>query len=196
MRAQNISFKGCMPMEFYAKYERTGAYVPVVKPENVRRCQNFVVRNLNDTAGTNKSDEFVHEYAKVDADYRQRRSARSVHDKRAPIIKSIHEKLPFYAYLITGDDVDDIDLLGRQLGYDKKDIFERTGLINNSEVKSANKNYRNGIRNIIEKISHRIKDENGNKLVMQVYFTPVHNRKGELVKFKYDKVNFYPQEEI
>ena len=47
MQTQNISFKGYMPVEFYARHPRTGYYVPVLKKENIRKCQRFVINNLN-----------------------------------------------------------------------------------------------------------------------------------------------------
>ena len=45
----NISFKGCIPVEFYAKNPKTNKYIPIVKDENIKKCQRFVVRNLNKT---------------------------------------------------------------------------------------------------------------------------------------------------
>ena len=190
MKAQNISFKGCMPMKFYAKYSKTGTYVPVAKPENVRKCQNFVVRNLNNTAGTNRSKSFVDEYTKVDRDYRALPCARSIYDKNAPLIASIHEQAPAYSYLITGNDADMVDSLGKSFGHQKDDIFQRTGLTKGAEVTGAKKQYKKGLREILEKLCKRVKDENGNDVVMEVYFTPQYNRKGELIKFQYDKVAF------
>lgn len=196
MNTQNISFVGCIPMEFYAKYQKTGTYVPIVKPENVRKCQNFVVRNLNNTAGSNQNDKFVREYKKIDKDYAKVQNARSVYDKDAPIIKTINEELPFYSYLITGKDADELNDMGQQLGYRKKEIYDKTGSKNNSEVKKANRNYKYKIKNFIYNLCKRVKDENQNELIMQVYFTPKLNKKGEVTKFNYDKVTFYPQKEI
>ncbi|MBQ8635079.1 hypothetical protein IJ425_02880 [bacterium] len=194
MKASNVSFKGCMPMEFYAKYSRTGTYVPVAKPENVRKCQNFVVRNLNNTAGENRSDSFVKAYKEQDKDYRALPCARSIYDKRAPIITSIHDKPPAYSYLITGYDVETLDTLGKSFGYQKKDIFERTGVKKGRQVTDAKKQYKSGIKDVMDKLCKRVKDKDGDDIVMKVYFTPEFNRKGELLRFKYDEVAFSKQE--
>lgn len=196
MKTQNISFKGCIPVEFYAKYQKTGAYVPVVKPENVKKCQNFVIRNLNHTAGSNQNDEFIREYKKIDKDYAREQKARGVYNGSAPVIKSIHDKLPFYSYIITGKDANSVEAFGELYGHQKKEIFDRTGTNNNAETQDINRNYRNKIIDFINSFYKRVKDENKNELVMQVYFTPKFNKKGEITKFNYDKVAFYPQEKI
>lgn len=196
MKTQNVSFKGCIPVEFYAKYSKTGSYVPVVKPENVKKCQNFVIRNLNNTAGSNQNDEFVREYKKVDKDYAREKKARGVYNGSAPIIKSIHDRLPFYSYVITGKDADTIEAFGELYGYQKKEIFDRTGSNNNAETQEISREYRNKVKNYVNSTDKRVKDENRNGLVMQVYFTPKFNKKGEIAKFSYDKVAFYPQERM
>ena len=65
MQTQNISFKGYMPVEFYARHPRTGYYVPVLKEENIRKCQRFVINNLNNPNKKNANQTFIEKYKKV-----------------------------------------------------------------------------------------------------------------------------------
>ena len=68
----NISFKGCIPVEFFAKHPKTQKYVPIVKPQNIHKCKHFVVRNLNHTfSKQNQNDVFVNAYKQIDKDYRK-----------------------------------------------------------------------------------------------------------------------------
>ena len=62
----NISFKGCIPVEFYAKNPKTNKYIPIVKDENIKKCQRFVVRNLNRTLKkSSQNDVFINAYKNI-----------------------------------------------------------------------------------------------------------------------------------
>lgn len=193
---QNISFKGCIPVEFFAKHPVTQKYVPIVKYENIKKCKSFVVRNLNHTLKeANQNDIFINAYKKVDSDYAKTPFVRSIYDKYAPVPKSAKEKAPCYVYLFTGQDADSINQIGKQLGKEKFDIFERTGKKQSSEIDQAKNQYRRDIRNLINKICPRVKDEKGNKLVMRIFFEPEYNKKGDFKRFAFQDVIFYPQED-
>ena len=58
----SISFKGYVPVRYMAKNPKNDKYVPVIKNENIRKCQSFVVRNLNGTAKNMRNDDFVNFY--------------------------------------------------------------------------------------------------------------------------------------
>ena len=190
----NISFKGCIPVEYYAKNPKTNRYVPIVQEQNVKKCQRYVVGNLNGTIAIDKrNDVFVSLYKKIDKDYAKTPIARAHYDKYAPIPKTIHEKTHYYTYLFTGSDTDKIKQLGKQLGKEKTDIFEATGEKDNGEIRQAQRRYRAGIKDLINRLCPRVKDELNNKLVMRMFFTPIYDKKGNLSDFKFQDVMFYPQ---
>ena len=70
---QSPSFKACVPVQIYAKNPNTGKYSPLRKKDNdstnIRKCQRFVVSNLNGTAKTKQDNDFVNFYKGVDKDY-------------------------------------------------------------------------------------------------------------------------------
>ena len=188
---QNISFTGCIPVVFYAKHPITNKYVPIVKDENIKKCQNFVVRNLNDTVkGQNRSDVFIDAYKRVDPDYEKTPVVRAYFDKFSPRPKTAHEPAPRCVYLFSGKDVDSLNKLGKELGKTKSDVFEATGKKDNSEVRQAKRRYREGVLDLAKRICPRVNDGNGNPYVMRVLFTPEYNKKGDLKRFVFQDVFF------
>lgn len=187
----NISFKGCIPVEFFAKNPKTNKYIPIVKDENIKKCQHFVVRNLNRTLKeTNQNDIFIKAYKDIDPDYAKAPIVRSYFDKFAPRPKTAKEPAPRCIWLFTGKDVDSINKIGKELGKEKMDIFEVTGEKENAAVFQAKRRYRAGIKNLINRICPRVNDKNGNPLVMRILFTPEYDKKDRLKGFKFQDVFF------
>ena len=188
---QNISFKGCIPVEFWAKHPKTNKYVPIVKDENINKCRIWVARNLNNTMhGYNRSDTFINTYKAIDADYAKTPNVRLYFDRYTPRPKTAHEPAPRCVWLFTGKDVDLANKLGKELGKEKSDIFEATGEKENASVRQAKRRYRAGILNLINKICPRVNDGNGNPYVMRILFTPQYNPKGDLQRFVFQDVFF------
>ena len=80
---RTLSFKANIPVFFYAKNPANNKYVPVMKNENIRKCQSFVARNLNGTAKNCKDDGFVEFYKMHDNDYANRPEIHSVYQQKA-----------------------------------------------------------------------------------------------------------------
>ena len=187
----NISFKGCIPVVFYAKNPKTNKYVPIVKEQNIKKCQRFVVRNLNRSIKQeNQNDVFINAYKRIDSDYAKTPVVRSYYDKCAPMPKTAYEPAPRCIYLFTGKDVDCINKLGKDLGKEKSDIFESTGKKENAAVAEAKKRYRTGIKELINKICPRVNDGKGTPYVMRILFTPEYDKKENLKGFKFQDVFF------
>ena len=187
----NISFKGCIPVVFYAKNPKTNKYVPIVKDENIKKCQRFVVRNLNRSIKQeNQNDVFINAYKNIDPDYAKTPVVRSYFDKFTPRPKSPNEPAPRCIYLFTGKDVDCVNKLGKELGKEKMDIFEATGEKENTSVRQAKRRYRAGMLDLINRICPRVNDGKGNPYVMRVLFTPEYDKKDCLKGFKFQDVFF------
>ncbi|MBR3605171.1 MAG: hypothetical protein IKL52_03980 [Candidatus Gastranaerophilales bacterium] len=187
----NISFKGCIPVEFYVKHPITKKYIPMVKERNVKKCQNWVVRNLNRTLKEeNQCDIFISAYKAMDPDYAKTPAVRSYFDKFTPIPKTAHEPAPRCVWLFTGKDVDSVNKIGKELGKEKMDIFEATGEKENAAVSQAKRRYRAGMKDLINRICPRVHDEEGIPYVMRVLFTPEYDKKGMLKKFNFQGVFF------
>ena len=187
----NISFSGCIPVVFYAKHPITKKYIPIVKDANIKKCQSFVVRNLNKSLKeASLNDTFINAYKAIDKDYAQTPVVRSYFDKFAPKPTTAHEKAPRCVYLFTGKDVDCINQLGKELGKQKTDIFEATGKKECAEVRQAKRRFRAGMKDLIDRICPRVNDENGAPYVMRVLFTPEYDKKGMFKKFNFHDVFF------
>lgn len=191
---QKISFSGCIPVEYYAKNPKTNRYVPIVQERNVKKCQRYVVQNLNGTiCKKKKNDAFVSLYKTIDKDYAKTPAASAYYDCFAPIPKTTADEVPFYTYLFTGSDVDKTRKIGYQLGKEKADIFEATGEADNAAIRQAKRRYRASMQDLFKRICPKVSDEKGRNLVMRMFFTPVYNKKGKLLDFKFQDVMFYPQ---
>ena len=172
---KGISFTGYIPVRFFARHPNTGKFVPVLKEENVRKCQSFVIRNLNGTAKNIKNDEFVSFYKSIDKDYSRVKAARSIYDTDKPIV-----------HMVTGSDVDHIDNMAKEMRIRKFDAYEATGETNSSEAKLANKDFYNRTRKYLKHVCRRIKKPDGQDATLQVFFEPKYTKKEHKLKgFEY-----------
>ena len=182
-----------MPVWCYARdIEGTDKeYYNVVRPKNMDKCFNFIVRNLNKTAGKNTTnDEFVKTYASVDTEYR-----------RSPIACSVTKPKQQYGFLFTGDkDVSYIRTLGKKLGHERAYNNAVINSDNNYKLKNndsfetvqAKNAYFDNAQNYT--LKNGLKTQDGDLIGMQVFFDAVYktNKKGEreLKGFKYTDSNF------
>ena len=186
-----INFKSALPVWCFARdpESENKQYYPVVNPKNMDKCFNFIVRNLNGTAGkNNKSDEFVKSYAEIDSDYRKNNIACSVTKPKQQ-----------YGFLFTGDnDVASVRLLGKILGharaYNKEvQANEKTYELKNTDSYEANDAKEMYFREAMNYTRDKgLKDENGQRLGMGVFFDAVYktNKNGEreFKGFKYNNM--------
>ncbi len=178
-----VSFKGYVPVKFYAKNPANGKYSRVIKHENLRKCQGFVVRNLNGTAKANRNNEFVDFYRSHDKDYREYPFVMSVYDEekaREPIV-----------YMITGNDADRAKELAKPVGIAKGESIERIGNSKSFEARYAAKNYFQNMKYFLKNSCRRLKNENREDLTLRVFFDPEYTKKEQKLKgFKYVGCDF------
>lgn len=169
-----VSFKGYVPVTYYAKNPENGKFVPVVKSENMRKCQSFVVRNLNGTAKSMKNDDFVSLFRQYDSDYRRNPVVHSVYDKDKPVV-----------YLVTGNDVATIQEMGKSVGIAKRESIDKVGHSKSFEAKSASRDYFRNVKSFLDRGCRRLRSADNNKLSLQVFFEPQYNRKNNFTGFNY-----------
>ena len=181
---QSPSFKGYVPIEFYAKNPDSGKYVPILKKENIKKCQSFVVRNLNHTAKNNKNEKFVDFYKKYDRDYARTQSVHSVYDPQSPLV-----------YLVTGSDVDKVKEMAKPIGKAKAEAVDLTGRSSSFEVFQAGKNYFDDVMRFIKRSCRRVKSTEGEPLSLRMYFDPKYGkRSGKLQGFEFVNARFIKSE--
>lgn len=183
MQISSISFKGYVPIKFYAKNPANGKYSRVIKHENLRKCQGFVVRNLNGTAKANRNESFIEFYKKHDKDYRKCPVVMSMYDERresAPVI-----------YMITGNDTEEAKQLAKPIGIAKSESLEHLGNTKSFEAKSAAKIYFDNMKYFLNKCCKRLKNEKNEELTLRVFFEPEYTVKTHRLKgFKYTGCDF------
>ena len=127
---QALAFKAYVPISYYIKDNETGEYDRVTSPKTMKKCQSFVVRNLNGTAKNMACDRFVNGYSKYDADYRNDRRVTTYYDeKNARVL------------MITGKDVDSVKQMAKPIGIAKGDAIEKTGYSKSYEARVAGRDY-------------------------------------------------------
>lgn len=174
-----ISFKGYVPVKYMAKDEESGQYFQITDKDNVKKCQGFVVRNLNGTAKNNKNTAFVDLYKQYDSDYRRVPKVKSVYDKYSPIV-----------HMVTGSDVDVVNEYAKPVGIAKGESLDRIGRSDSYEARTASKNYFRNVTSYIKNRCRRLKSADGNKLSLVVYFDPKYTRTNNLKGFEYVGARF------
>jgi len=180
---QKISFNGYVPIGYYAKNPETNRYSRVVRDENIRKCQSFIVRNLNGTAKNMKDEGFVDFYKSYDRDYVNNPSVRSVYDKNRPVV-----------YLVTGEDVNYVDKLAKPIGIAKGEAMDRYGSSKSFESASASNSFFRSVKAFFNNECQRLKSNDGQNLSLKVYFDPKYNKKNKLVGFNFVNARFVNEE--
>lgn len=180
---QSPAFKGYVPVQFFAKNPANGKYGPVQKRDNIKKCQSFVVRNLNGTAKNNKNENFVDFYKQYDSDYRSVRAVHSVYDDNRPIV-----------HMITGKDVDKVREMAKPIGKAKADSLDAFGHTGSFEVYQTGRDYYRDVHNFIKHSCKRLKSDNDQNLTLRVYFDPVYGKKGQFKGFNFVNARFIEEQ--
>ncbi len=187
MNINNIktpSFKAYIPVTYYAKHPDKNEYVPIVKNENIKKCQGFVVRNLNGTAKNLKNDKFIKFYRDYDSDYRRNPKVMSVYDKDSPLV-----------YMVTGRDVDVVKNMAKPVGIAKGQSIDRCGRSKSFESANAAKNYFSNVKSFLRSSCRRLKSNDGQNLSLRVYFDPKYGvRSQKLQGFDFVNAIFVKEE--
>ena len=183
-RTSSLSFKSSIPVYFYAKNPANDQYVPVLKNTNIRKCQNFIVRNLNGNARKKTDFGLINFYSKYDKDYASNPVVHSVYQSRGPML-----------YMVTGNDVEVVNELARTVGIAKGESKDAFGHSKSFEAQYAAKNYKIKVNNFIKNVCRPVKSGiGGEKLALHLFFTPKYKKKsGELIGFSFATAQFRNQ---
>lgn len=182
---QNPSFKAYIPVTYYAKNPVNDKYVRVIKPENVKKCQSFVVRNLNGTAKSMKNDEFVNFYSKYDRDYRNQKEVRSIYNYDSSTV-----------IMVTGKDTEAVTNMAKPIGIAKGEAMDRTGHSGSFEAQLATRDYFSKIKSFLKYSCKQVKNDKGERLALRVYFDPKYKKDGTLKEFKFVNARMVSESEV
>lgn len=181
---QSPAFKAYVPVTYYIKDKETGEYDRVTSPEMMKKCQSFVIRNLNGTAKNMACERFVNGYSKQDSDYRNDKRASSYYDyDRARVL------------MVTGKDVDAVKQMAKPIGIAKGEAVDKTGKAKSFESRLASRDYFKQLKSFLRTSCKQVHNKNGENLALRVYFDPKLKRDGTIAKLNYDCALFVKNDE-
>lgn len=168
------SFKAYIPITYYAVNPETGKYSRVVKDENVKKCQRFIISNLNNTAKRFKDDLFVECYKRFDNDY-----------VKNPVAKSLYDEDNARVFLITGDDADKVQSFAKPIGKAKGEAMDKIGHSKSYEASLASRMYFHEVKSYLKNTARQIRAQDGTRLEMRAFFNPTYTKKGKHTGFQF-----------
>ena len=179
------AFKAYIPVKYYAKRPDDNKYHIIDgygNDSNKRRCNRNIVMSLNGTKKSDLNTDIVELFNTLDSDYRKSHIVRSHYLKDTP-----------YVYIITGNrDVNTVDEMAKPIGIAKSESLQKYNSAKSLKSGAAVESFLSRINNYLINSCKRVKDENGNKVFLQVLFNPVYDKKGKIKKFEYVKTNVVP----
>lgn len=168
------SFKAYVPVTYYAKNPETGKYSRVVKEQNLKKCQRFIISNLNNTAKRFKDDLFVECYKRFDDDY-----------TKNPTAKSFYDEDNARVFLITGNDADKIQEFAKPIGIAKGEAMDKIGHSKSYEASLASRIYFHEVQSYLKNTARQLRAQDGTKLEMRAFFNPTYTKKGKHTGFQF-----------
>ncbi len=172
------NFGASIPVYYYAK-DKAGKVWRVMKPENIKKCNSYIIRNLTGSL-KNKNESLINLFKRFDSEYKLSGKVRSVYDNAQAIV-----------YLVTGKkDCNAIKELGQKLGEVKSESLSRTKTTKTFEVMEAAKQFFRKSLNYVKRPDIKKKTNDGNPLSMHITFDAEYKRNGDVKGFKFSDINF------
>ena len=179
----SVSFKGYVPVRYFAKNNKDGSYYPIYDKDKIKKCNNYIVRNLNGTAGKNsKNDELVDKFSSYDKDYKEKPYVRSVCDRGV-------------VYLVTGKDANKLPEYAKPIGIAKSESLDAFGHSESHDAKLRTREYFANVKSFLKNTCIQIKGGNDKPLTLNAYFDPQY-KNGELKDYKYNSLEFVDEEKL
>ena len=182
------SFKSTTRIYFYTNDGKR-----ILSDSNVRKCERYVVRQLNGAKNLKEKNIDLINTFKFDTN-------KNVGDKNYfyhPVVRSFYNKLKGQAQgfvnLFSGNDVNKIDSLGKEIGKSKKMSKEIIGSTKSFETSYAIDRYYTNASKLVD--SNGIyKDEN--RQAFGVIFEPKYKKDGTLKEFKYVRSGYFDENKV
>ena len=174
-----VSFKSYVPVYHKAKNPKTGEFELITSQDQIRKCQRFVVSNLNHSGFNKKDSSFVSMFAAKDPDYRYLNVVQSVYDDKLPVV-----------HMATGKDVDIIKNYAKNVGRAKSDALYAYGTTKTYETSRVTTDYFKTAKRYLFNSARRIKSQEGDRQALTVYFEPKFKRNGDFKEYQYVGADF------
>lgn len=180
--SSTINFKSASHVYFYTSDGKR-----ILDDKNVRKCERYLVNQLNNATKLNKVNENLFDtFKKGDKDYQKYSIARSFYEYSKNKAKNI-------VAIITGNHVTAINYYAKKIGQAKKASGYRKGTLNSYETIQAVKKY--------NEESTKILNENGiykdgKRQAFGVIFEPKYQKDGELKELKYVRSAWFDENKV
>lgn len=165
----------------------------IVSDQNIKKCERYLVRQLNDAKNLkSKNQELVDTFiydkkANVgDKDFWNMRKVRSVYEYAKDRAKG-------FVNIITGNDTKEVDKLGKEIGKAKHIAKERTGSTSSFETTYAVDRYN---KKAPEFADTKGIYKDGKRQAFGVIFEPQYKKNGELKGFEYKRCGYFDEERL
>lgn len=194
MRINSInsqSFGAYIPVMYYANgtknaqttlFEEDDPPSRVIGKTNLRKCNGYIVRNLNGTEKKHPAPGLVKYIKKYDRDYRE-----------CPQVHSVYDYANSIVYLVTGRDVDTINQMAKPVGIAKGHSMDVLGHSKSFDAKCAAENFVNRTYDFLKRHCRQVKNKKGERLQLHVYYEPKYTKKGNFDKFEFQHAIFKPE---
>lgn len=178
------NFGKSIPVYYFAK-DKTGKLFRVMKPDNIKKCHQYIIRNLTGSA-KNKNTELIKQFSSENTEFAQ-----------SGVIRSVYEKAKSVIYLVTGFcDTEKIKRLAMPLGKLKSESIRRTGSSKSFEVNEASQNYFSEALKYLKQLSVRKKTPKGEPMAMRAFFNAEYKKDGSLKGFSFSSMDFVKENEV
>lgn len=162
----------------------------IVSDENIRKCQGYLVRQLNRAKNLKEVNNELIDTFKYD-------SKRNIGDAdyvAMPVVRSVYEhakeRMKGFVNLITGKDTEYVNELGKEIGIAKRTAKERTGNTKSFETSYFVDRYN---KNAPEFADKKGIYKDGKRQAFGIIFEPQYKKNGELKGFKYNRCGYFDE---
>ncbi len=161
----------------------------IVSDENMRKCERYLVRQLNGAKNIkNRNKELVDTFR-----YDKKHFVGDKDYSFISKVRSVYDKTKAYVNIITGHDVKKVDEWGKKIGEAKALSKLRTGSVRSFETHDAINQYNRKALKYSEE--HGIY-KNGKRQAFGIIFNPKYNKKGNLTGFEYNRSGYFDEDFI
>ncbi len=194
MRINSInspSFGAYIPVLYYANgvknpqrslFEDYDPPSRIIEKTNLRKCNGYIVRNLNGTEKKRPARELVKYVKMFDKDYRE-----------CPRVHSVYDYANSIVYLVTGRDVDTINQMAKPVGIAKGHSMDVLGHSKSFDARNAAENFVNNSFSFIKRNCRQVRNEKGEPVQFHVYYDPKYTKTGKLDSFEFQHAIFKPE---
>ncbi len=187
-RRDNVNFGSAVRAYFFTPDGKR-----IITDKNIRKCQRYVIRQLNNAKNLkSKNQELVDTFR-----FDKRQGTENYDYSRVPKVRSVYEyaieRAKGFVNIICGKDTERVDALGKEIGKAKHISLVRTGSKKSFETSYTARQYHRRAPEIADEIGIY---KDGKRQAFGVVFDPKYKKNGELKGFEYNRCGYFDEESL